>query len=230
MSAARVAERTVAAGRRVHSARLGVGRHRPPSRLGGAGVRAARGCRGGGRLRHLVARGPSAPILVAGGRGHRHRPTPLALGAVRANTGTPRTCRSTRRDAGCRVRGTPQCVGDVGGPLPGRMRDGSAYVPRGPGAEPPAGDGGPMGPDGSHGGRSGLRGPLAAMGPAARGDRTTRTPQQPCPTADRDGDALSRGGTPGASCRVCRRRSPDPGGLCTSMVKPAPRTEKVAPS
>lgn len=229
MSAARVAERTVAAGCRVHSAQFGVGGRGPSSGLGGAGVLAVARGRGGHRLLRLLARGPPVPAVVAGGHGHRRGPTPVAPGPVSAAAGRPRGHRRTRRGAGDRARGSPRRVGDDGGPWCGRMCDGPAHVPRGPGAQQAAANGGAMGAMGGRGCRSGFRAPLPAVGPTTPAGRLG-TPQRSRVAAGGDGDALSRGGTSGASCGMCGRRFPDPGGLRTCAVRPAPRTERLPPS
>ncbi len=228
MSAALAAERTVAAGWRLHPAQHGVGRRGPPAGLGGRGVLVRVGARGGGCPRLLVARGPDLPFPVAGARGHRGRPTPAAPGCVRTASRTARAPR-VRRGAGGRARGAPRTVGHDGGPLRGRVRNGPPHVPRGPGAQPAAGDGGPLGPDGVRDGPRGLRRPLPFPCPAATADRV-RTLRRPGSSAVGDDDALVRGGASGASRPVCGRRSPDPGGPRADTARPAPRTERVPPS
>lgn len=225
MSAALAAERTVAACCRFHAAQHGVGRRGPSTGFGGGGVLAGGGGRGGGRPRRLVACGPDLPFPVAGACGHRRRSVPPAPGGVRPAPRTPRTPRRARRGTGDRARGAPQPVGDDGGPLRGRVRHGPAHVPRGPGAQPAAGDGEPLGPGGGRRCLRGLRCPLPALRPNGPADRV-RTARRPCPTAGGDHDAVSRGGASGASRPVCGRRSPDPGGPCTRTAKPALRTER----
>lgn len=229
MSAALTAERTVAAGCRLHGVQLGVGRRGPPTGLGGSGVLAGVGARSGRRLRLRVARGPHLPVLVAGARGHRGRPTPAAPRRVRTASRTARAPRRVRRGAGDRARGAPRPVGHDGGPLRGRVPDGTPHVPRGPGAQPAPGDGRPLG---RHGGRHGPRGvrgrlPVPRPAPPAGGARTAGRPR---PAAVGDDGAPARGGASGTSRPMGGRRSPDPSGPCADTARPAPRTERVPPS
>lgn len=229
MSAAFAAERTVAAGWRLHPAQHGAGRRGSPAGPGGRGVLARVGARGGGRPRLLVARGPDLPFPTTPPGGHRGRPTPAAPGRVRTRSRTARAPRGVRRGAEGSARGAPRTVGHDGGPLRGRVRDGPPDVPRGPGAQPAPGDGRPLGRgDGRHGPR-GLRRPLPVPRPAAPANGV-RTPRRPGPAAVGDDDALVRGGASGASRPACGRRSPDPGGPRADTAKPAPRTERVPPS